>query len=87
MNPKWLCLFYFERVCPDQEKKILCKLKVSSFGMWVQKWEGKVQKLFAASVSFFLGWHATDKHTSNMLGQGEIDSVSQLLCTFIQLFS
>lgn len=53
MNPKWLCLFYFERVCPDQEKKILCKLKVSSFGMWVQKWEGKVQKLLAASVLFF----------------------------------
>lgn len=55
MKPEWLCLFYFERVCPDQEKKkILCKLKVSSFGMWVQKWEGKVQKLFAASISFFL---------------------------------
>lgn len=56
MKPEWLCLFYFERVCPDQEKrrKILCKLKVSSFGMWVQKWEGEVQKLIAASVSFFL---------------------------------
>lgn len=55
MKPEWLCLFYFERVCPDQgKKKILCKLKVSSFGMWVQKWEGKVQKLFAASISFFL---------------------------------
>lgn len=56
--------------------------------MWVEKWEGKVQKLFAANVSFsFFGWHAADKHALNVLAQGEIDSVSQLLCTLIQLFS
>lgn len=77
----------FQEGVPRPGKKILCKLKVSSSGMWVEKWEGKVQKLFAANVSFFFGWHAADKHALNVLGQGEIDSVSQLLCTLIQLFS
>lgn len=36
-----------------KKKKIFCKLKASSFGMWVEKWEGKVQKTFCSQRLFF----------------------------------
>lgn len=38
-------------------------------------------------LRFFSRCHAADKHALYVLGRGEIDSVSQPLCRFIQRFS
>lgn len=39
--------------------------------MWVEKWEGKIQKTFCSQHLSFFSRHAADRHALNVLGQGE----------------